>query len=166
MGFLDGDLAYALGAYLGSGIKQRMENKSLKDAIAATMQPQIDQQNLTQQLSDKLGDGLLLVKSSQQPSNLENYLKTIVFIRNICAHNDLLYDSNTAKEIETTPMIIFNNNNRHSLDSSIKVILYFLGQVSANRRNEVQKEIDIIFREHQSNPIISTILTEKSNYRF
>ena len=96
----------------------------------------------------------------------ENYLKTIVFIRNICAHNDLLYDSNTAKEIETTPMIIFNNNNRHSLDSSIKVILYFLGQVSANRRNEVQKEIDIIFREHQSNPIISTILTEKSNYRF
>ena len=76
MGFLDGDLAYALGAYLGSGIKQRMENKSLKDAIAATMQPQIDQQNLTQQLSDKLGDGLLLVKSSQQPSNLENYLKT------------------------------------------------------------------------------------------
>ena len=76
MGFLDGDLAYVLGAYLGSGIKQRMENKSLKDAIAATMQPQIDQQNLTQQLSDKLGDGLLLVKSSQQPSNLENYLKT------------------------------------------------------------------------------------------
>ena len=76
MGFLDSDLAYALGAYLGGGIKQRMENKSLKDAIAATMQPQIDQQNLTQQLSDKLGDGLLLVKSSQQPSNLENYLKT------------------------------------------------------------------------------------------
>lgn len=76
MGFLDGDLAYVLGAYLGSGVKQRMENKSLKDAIAATMQPQIDQQNLTQQLSDKLGDGLLLGKSSQQPSNLENYLKT------------------------------------------------------------------------------------------
>lgn len=102
----------------------------------------------------------------KKPQIFENYLKTIVFIRNICAHNDLLYDSNTAKEIETTPMIIFNNNNRHSLDSSIKVILYFLGQVSANRRNEVQKEIDIIFREHQSNPIISTILTEKSNYRF
>lgn len=102
----------------------------------------------------------------KKPQIFENYLKTIVFIRNICAHNDLLYDSNTAKEIETTPMIIFNNNNRHSLDSSIKVILYFLGQVSANRRNEIQKEIDIIFREHQSNPIISTILTEKSNYRF
>lgn len=102
----------------------------------------------------------------KKPQIFENYLKTIVFIRNICAHNDLLYDSNTAKEIETTPMIIFNNNNRHSLDSSIKVILYFLGQVSGNRRNEVQKDIDTIFREHQNNTIISKILTEKSNYRF
>ena len=75
MGFLDSDLAYVLGAYLGSGIKQRMENKSLKDAIAATMQPQADNV-LTQQLSDKLGDGLLLGKSGQESSALENYLKT------------------------------------------------------------------------------------------
>ena len=59
MGFLDSDLAYALGAYLGSGIKQRMENKSLKDAIAATMQPQADN-DLTQQLSNKLGDDYCL----------------------------------------------------------------------------------------------------------
>ncbi|WP_312207183.1 Abi family protein [Epilithonimonas hominis] len=102
----------------------------------------------------------------KKPAIFENYLKTIVFIRNICAHNDLLYDCNTAKEIETTPMIIFNNNNRHSLDSSIKVILYFLGQVSINRKNEVEKEINSFFKEHQTNPVISKILTEKSNYQF
>lgn len=102
----------------------------------------------------------------KKPAIFENYLKTIVFIRNICAHNDLLYDCNTAKEIETTPMIIFNNNNRHSLDSSIKVVLYFLGQVSTNRKNEVEKEINSFFKEHQTNPVISKILTEKSNYQF
>lgn len=102
----------------------------------------------------------------KKPAIFENYLKTIVFIRNICAHNDLLYDCNTAKEIETTPMIIFNNNNRHSLDSSIKVVLYFLGQVSTNRKNEVEKEINSFFKEHQTNSVISKILTEKSNYQF
>ena len=78
----------------------------------------------------------------------------------------MLYDCQTAKEIETTPMIIFNKNDRHSLDSSIKVILYFLGQVSTNRKNEVEKEINDFFKEHQNNPVISKILIEKSNYRF
>lgn len=102
----------------------------------------------------------------KKPKIFENYLKTIVFIRNICAHNDLLYDCNTAKEIEITPMINFNNNNRHSLDSSIKVILYFLGYVSENRRDEAQTEIDNFFREHQDNLAISRILIEKTNYQF
>lgn len=102
----------------------------------------------------------------KKPAIFENYLKTIVFIRNICAHNDLLYDCNTAKEIEVTPMIVFNNNDRHSLDSSIKVILYFLSQVSLNRKKETEKEINNFFKEHQNNSIISKILTEKSNYQF
>ena len=96
----------------------------------------------------------------------QNYLKTIVFVRNICAHNDLLYDSNTITEIETTPMISFNNNNRHSLDSSIKVILYFLSKISENRMQETKLEIGKVFDKYRGNPIISEIITNKINYRY
>lgn len=102
----------------------------------------------------------------KKPNIFENYLKTIVFVRNICAHNDLLYDCNTSKEIEITPMIQFNNNDRHSLDSSIKVILYFLGQISDKRKTEYENEIISIFYKHKDNPIISRILIEKTNYNF
>lgn len=94
----------------------------------------------------------------------DNFLKTVIFIRNICAHSGILFDSNTPKEIETTPLIQFNNNNRHSLDSSIKVILYFLETISKSRKNIIEKEIISLFDSHSGNPIIQKIITEKIGY--
>lgn len=94
----------------------------------------------------------------------QNFLKTVIFIRNICAHSGILFDSNTPKEIETTPLIKFNNNNRHSLDSSIKVILYFLGTISQNRKNSIENEIINLFDSYTSNLVIQKIITEKIGY--
>lgn len=94
----------------------------------------------------------------------ENFLKTVIFIRNICAHSGILFDSNTPKEIDTTPLITFNNNNRHSLDSSIKVILYFLETISKSRKNIIEKEIITLFNNYSNNPIIQRIIIEKIGY--
>lgn len=94
----------------------------------------------------------------------QNFLKTVIFIRNICAHSDILFDSNTPKEIETTPLITFNNNNRHSLDSSIKVILYFLGIISKSRKDIIENEIIALFNSHSDNLVIQKIITEKIGY--
>lgn len=93
-----------------------------------------------------------------------NFLKTVIFIRNICAHSGILFDSNTPKEIETTPLILFNDNNRHSLDSSIKVILYFLETISKSRKNIIEKEIIYLLESHSGNPVIQKIITEKIGY--
>jgi abortive infection bacteriophage resistance protein len=94
----------------------------------------------------------------------QNFLKTVIFIRNICAHSGILFDSNTPKEIETTPLITFNNNNRHSLDSSIKVILYFLGIISNSRKNIIESKIIELFDKQSDNPIIQNIITHKIGY--
>ncbi|OAB28608.1 Abortive infection bacteriophage resistance protein [Flavobacterium fryxellicola] len=96
---------------------------------------------------------------------LQNFLQTIIFVRNICAHSGLLYDSNTPKEISTTPFFKFNNNNKHSLDSSIKVILYFLERISANRKKIIEQEIDSLFDSYQNNDVVMKIITEKIGYR-
>jgi len=95
----------------------------------------------------------------------ENFLLTILFIRNICAHSDLLFDSNTPKEISTTPLIKFNKNNRHCLDSSIKVILYFLRQISKNRHEIINNEINELFKKFNNNNLIEKIITNKIGYK-
>lgn len=94
----------------------------------------------------------------------ESFLLTMLFIRNICAHSDLLFDSNTPREIHTTPLITFNNNNRHSVDSSIKVICYFLRKISANRCAIVSKEIDALFESCKANEVLRDIIEKKIGY--
>ena len=94
----------------------------------------------------------------------QNFLKTIIFIRNICAHSGILFDSNTPKGIETTPLITFNNNDRHSLDSSIKVILYFLDKISQSRKTIIENEIIELFAKFDTNPLIQKVITEKIGY--
>jgi abortive infection bacteriophage resistance protein len=96
----------------------------------------------------------------------ENFLLTILFIRNICAHSDLLFDANTPKEIRTTPIIEFNKNNRHCLDSSIKVIMYLLNQISNDRHKDLKNDIDSLFNSHKNNPVLKDIIENKIGYEY
>jgi len=95
---------------------------------------------------------------------LENFLVTMLFIRNICAHSDLLFDSNTPKEIYTTPLIKFNNHDRHSLDSSIKVIYFFMSKISETRCSLIKNEIETLFEDFKSNKVIKNIIENKIGY--
>ena len=97
-------------------------------------------------------------------NTFQNFFQTIIFIRNICAHSGLLYDCNTPKEISTTPFFKFSNNNKHSLDSAIKVILYFLGKISTDRKNIIENEIITLFNSYESNEVIMKIISEKIGY--
>lgn len=91
----------------------------------------------------------------------ENYISTILFIRNICAHSDLLFDSYTEKGIRSSPLVKIEANNRHSLSSSIKVICYFLSQISQNRAAETTNEIDDILKSFKNNKVINNIIEQK-----
>jgi len=75
----------------------------------------------------------------------ENYLDTMRFIRNICAHNGVLYDCKTPKEILKIPAMAFDNNDRHGLGACIKVAIWFLGHISQNRAGEMEQGIARLF---------------------
>ena len=93
-----------------------------------------------------------------------NFFQTILFIRNICAHSGLLYGCNTPREISTTPFFKFNNNNKHSLDSAIKVILYFLGKISNNRKDLIENEIITLFNKFENNAVLQQIIKNNIGY--
>lgn len=99
-------------------------------------------------------------------SKFINLLETIILVRNICAHGDVLFDLRTPKGISVIPSISFNNNDRSSLDSCIKVISYFLGQISTNRQSELDQHIKELFDYHIDNENIKRIIIEKINYKY
>lgn len=95
-----------------------------------------------------------------------NFFNTIRFIRNICAHSGTLYDSSIPFEIQKTSLVNFNNNNRHSLDSSIKVILYILEKISPKRKKEYQQKIRKLLEKQKNNAKIKKIIEEKIGFIF
>lgn len=95
-----------------------------------------------------------------------NLLKVIVDVRNSCAHGDVLYDYRTPKGISVIPAFDFNNKDRSSLDSCVKVISYFLGHISTNRKLEMDNAIKHIFDEFDENQTIREIITNCINYKY
>lgn len=118
-----------------------LQNKSLKESIANTY-----------------GVNSLRV--------FESFLLTILFIRNICAHGDLLFDCNTPKEIATSPLISFKDNDRHFLGSSIKVIYFMLNKISINRHDIISNEIESLFNKYKSNELIKKVIEKNIGHTF
>ena len=77
----------------------------------------------------------------------ENFMQTTIFVRNISAHGNVLYDCNTSKKIEQFPLIDFENEDRHNLKSSIKVIFYLLGIISQKDREKMVNMVKAAFEE-------------------
>jgi abortive infection bacteriophage resistance protein len=95
-----------------------------------------------------------------------NLIETIVYVRNTCAHGGVLFDFKTPKGIAVLPNISFNNNNRNSLDSAIKITLYILQKISPNRKIEMETSVKNLFNKQSTNPVIKSIIEEKIEYVF
>lgn len=94
-----------------------------------------------------------------------NLMETIVLVRNYCAHGDVLFDLRTPKGIAVIPDINFHDNDRNSLDACIKVILYILGKVSENRKNDLKNELKMIFENLYDNEELKIIIHDCIKYR-
>ncbi len=92
-----------------------------------------------------------------------NLIETIILIRNSCAHGDVLFDFNTPKGISVLPQIDLNND-RNSMYSCIKVIYYFLGTISDNRKVEMHNRITKIFESFDDNENIKGIIKNSIKY--
>jgi abortive infection bacteriophage resistance protein len=92
-----------------------------------------------------------------------NLIETIILIRNSCAHGDVLFDFNTPKGISVIPQIDLKND-RNSMYSCIKVIYYFLGTISDNRKVEMHYRIPEIFESFDDNENIKGIIKNSIKY--
>jgi abortive infection bacteriophage resistance protein len=99
------------------------------------------------------------------PNKFENLMSTIVLIRNICSHGDVLYDFKTPRGLSVVPGITFEGSDRSSLNACIKVIEFLLEHISENRRNNFLKDIDNLFEKNFINETIKEIINEKINYK-
>lgn len=96
---------------------------------------------------------------------LENYFNTLVEMRNICAHNSVLFDYNLYKELKNGPAVNVSGGNGYQVFPVIKVIWFILNSISQNRANDMKNEIIKLFDKHKNDEIIYWIINNCIGYK-
>lgn len=104
--------------------------------------------------------------SLKKPEKLQNFLDTLVFVRNSCAHSGVIYDLHIDEGVSGIPNIPFNNDYSHSLDSAIKALIYLLNNISISRKNELEFRLSELFDKFENNDVIKQIIEKKLGYRY
>lgn len=95
----------------------------------------------------------------------ENFIESVVFVRNMCSHGGVLYDLNQPKGIKPIPGGKYIFSNTHSLDASIKVIKYLLSQISVNREADLNEKLQNLFGQFQNNSAIKKVIETKIGFK-
>jgi len=70
-----------------------------------------------------------------------NYLETIRVIRNSCAHGSCIYNIKLARAIRNSAQVSISGDRRHNISGIVGVVSYVVGQVSENRRRDLEREV-------------------------
>lgn len=79
-----------------------------------------------------------------------NYLETIRVIRNSCAHGSCIYNIKLAKAIKSSAQVPVSGDKRHNISGIFGVVSYVVGQVSENRRIELEQEVQHLVAKTRS----------------
>lgn len=94
-----------------------------------------------------------------QTAIFENYIKTVRTLRNTCAHGGVLFDMRLPQSIKNGPAGHFPRRSSNNLSSSLKVVEFFVGTISANRLNEMRSLIyDALSILYSRNPELEQAL--------
>mgnify|MGYP000583106347 CR=1 FL=1 len=93
-----------------------------------------------------------------------NFMKNIIFLRNICAHGGVLYDLNLGRGFSKTHQISYSSRNTHSLDAACKVISFLLESISENRKNDFENQLNIILKRYFENEKVKSIIQSKTDF--
>lgn len=94
----------------------------------------------------------------------ENYMDVIRCVRNTCAHGGVLYDINLHPLIRKGPAGIRGHEDR-KLYGAIKVVRYMLAQISTNRANDFDKELQELIVRYASTPALKEVLINISGFK-
>lgn len=91
-----------------------------------------------------------------------NYLNLVKDLRNTCAHGNVLYDFTPEKSIRKGPAMMKGIGNNQNLNGALRVVLFFMKEISENRYNELVAEIDDLIGKYSQRKSVDMILNKIS----
>lgn len=83
--------------------------------------------------------------SINQTSVFGNYLQTLRYLRNVCAHGGQIFRLTLPQTAKNGPAGTFDNNQKNKFYACVSILRYFVHQISTNRETQMMDSINEIF---------------------
>lgn len=92
-----------------------------------------------------------------------SYFNVIRYLRNQCAHGDVLFDMKLATPLKSGPAGQFNSFTNSNIIGSIEVVKFFLKQISVHRYDDFCRQLDALL-DGVENDIVAEILNDVTGF--
>lgn len=92
-----------------------------------------------------------------------SYFNAIRYLRNQCAHGDVLFDMKLPTPMKSGPAGKFTSFTNSNIIGAIEVVKYFLRQISIHRHSEFCKRLDLLL-DNVENDTIAEVLNDISGF--
>jgi abortive infection bacteriophage resistance protein len=99
-------------------------------------------------------------------NKFENHFKTLIMVRNICAHGGVVFDFKMPTGISVIKELGLNSSDRHSMCVILKVIAFYLGKVSESRKTEFLDQVHALFVKHKDNLMLKKLIENNFGHVF
>lgn len=114
-------------------------------------------------LDEKLKSKIAAVYGIKNLKGFENYIGSLINIRNICSHSAVLFGYNQPTGIRGIPDPKYRvvSRNRTNLIASLNLILFILSKISENRVEDLSNELSGLFGQILQNPTIAAVMEKE-----
>jgi abortive infection bacteriophage resistance protein len=95
-----------------------------------------------------------------------NYIQSVKKIRDVSAHNGILYDYLLDRALINGPALKIDSSNRNKLYSIILVMRYLLKSISIDLSEDMEKDIDNVFNAMKDNENLKSKIEICSGYSY
>ncbi|MEE3391524.1 MAG: Abi family protein, partial [Candidatus Cryptobacteroides sp.] len=92
-----------------------------------------------------------------------SYFNAIRYLRNQCAHGDVLFDMKFATPLKSGPAGKFNSFTNSNIIGAIEVVKFFLKQISVHRYNDFCRQLDALL-DGVENDNVAEILNDVTGF--
>ena len=93
-----------------------------------------------------------------------NYMEMIKVIRDTCAHSGVLFDISLPLSIAKGPISTLDDTRKNNLQGSLLVIKYILKQISENRANEMESQLNKLLMKVKLSQVNKNIIEQCSGF--
>lgn len=91
-------------------------------------------------------------------------IRSLIELRNACSHGSVLFDYRGNHTLPLIEGVVYNEKVPKNFDSQLRLLSYFVGKISKNRKKELHEKLNMLFAKFSTNPEIEEIIKNEIGY--